>query len=122
MGATFSVDCKFLVALALDSSAGRARGWARWSIPLAKYLCELLCALGHSSFAISPLFVRWRFAMTIFAYAITGFPEWVTVYLLRGKRHYDSAELENLSDRSLEDIGLEVIKRNFGTLKPFWIP
>jgi uncharacterized protein YjiS (DUF1127 family) len=30
--------------------------------------------------------------------------------------------LENLSDRSLEDIGLEVRKRDFGTLKPFWIP
>jgi hypothetical protein len=38
----------------------------------------------------------------------------VTAYLLRGKRHYDSAELENLSDHSLEDIGLEVRKRDFG--------
>jgi hypothetical protein len=35
---------------------------------------------------------------------------------------YDSAELDNLSDRSLEDIGLEVVKRAFGTVKPFWIP
>jgi hypothetical protein len=52
--------------------------------------------------------------MTIFTHAIT-FREWVTAYLLRGKRHYDSAELENLSDRSLEDIGLEVRKRDFGT-------
>jgi uncharacterized protein YjiS (DUF1127 family) len=26
---------------------------------------------------------------------------------LRWKRHYESVELENLSDRSLEDIGLE---------------
>jgi uncharacterized protein YjiS (DUF1127 family) len=60
-------------------------------------------------------------AMTIFTHAIT-FREWVTAYLLRGKRHYDSAELENLSDRSLEDIGLEVRKRDFGTLKPLWIP
>jgi hypothetical protein len=60
--------------------------------------------------------------MTIFSHAITWFPEWVTAYLLRGKHHYDSAELENLSDRSLEDIGLEVHKRDFGTLKPFWIP
>jgi uncharacterized protein YjiS (DUF1127 family) len=60
--------------------------------------------------------------MTIFPHAITWFPEWATAYLLRGKRHYDSAELENLSDRSLEDIGLEVHKRDFGTLKPFWIP
>jgi hypothetical protein len=60
--------------------------------------------------------------MTIFPHAITWFPEWVTAYLLRGKRHCDSAELENLSDRSLKDIGLEVRKRDFGTLKPFWIP
>ena len=59
--------------------------------------------------------------MTIFRHAIM-FRAWVTAYLLRGKRHYDSAELENLSDRSLEDIGLEVIKRAFGTVKPFWIP
>ena len=55
-------------------------------------------------------------------HAITWFPEWVNAYLLRGKRHYDSAGLENLSDRSLEDIGLEVRKRDFDTLKPFWIP
>jgi hypothetical protein len=60
--------------------------------------------------------------MTIFSHAITWFPEWVTAYLLRGKRYYDSGELDNLSDRSLEDIGLEVHKRDFGTLKPFWIP
>ena len=58
--------------------------------------------------------------MTIFSHAIT-FPEWVIAYLLRGKRHYDSGELENLSDRSLEDIGLEVHKRGFGTLKPLSI-
>jgi hypothetical protein len=60
--------------------------------------------------------------MTIFRHAITWFPEWVAGYLLHGKLHYDSAELENLSDRSLEDIGLEVTKRAFGTVKPFWIP
>jgi uncharacterized protein YjiS (DUF1127 family) len=59
--------------------------------------------------------------MTIFTPAIT-FREWVTAYLLRGKRHYDSAELENLSDRSLEDIGLEVRKRDFGTLKASGYP
>ena len=60
--------------------------------------------------------------MTSYPHAITWFPEWVTACLRRGKRYYDSAELENLSDRSLEDIGLEVHKRGFGTLKPFWIP
>jgi hypothetical protein len=66
--------------------------------------------------------IGWRFAMTSYPHAITWFPEWVTTYLLRGKRHYDSAELKNLSDGSLKDIGLEVRKRDFGTLKPFWIP
>jgi hypothetical protein len=65
---------------------------------------------------------QWRFAMTIFAHAITWFPEWVTADLLHGKLHYVSAELENLSDRSLEDIGLKVRTRDFGTPKPFWIP
>jgi hypothetical protein len=60
--------------------------------------------------------------MTIFSHATTWFPEWATAYLPPGKRHYDSAELDNLSDRSLEDIGLEVVKRAFGTVKPFWIP
>jgi uncharacterized protein YjiS (DUF1127 family) len=48
--------------------------------------------------------------------------EWATVSLLREKRHYDSAELENLSDRSLEDIGLEPPRRDFEAVKPFWMP
>ena len=59
--------------------------------------------------------------MTIFPLEITRFPEWVTVYLLRQKRYYDSAELENLSDRSLEDIGLEPPRRDFDAVKPFWM-
>ena len=42
--------------------------------------------------------------MTIFPLEITRFPKWATVDLLREKRYYDSAELENLSDRSVEDI------------------
>ena len=48
--------------------------------------------------------------------------EWATVSLLREKRHYNSAELENLSDRSLEDIGLEPPRRDFEAVKPFWMP
>ena len=58
--------------------------------------------------------------MTIFPLDMTRFPELFS--LLYWERHYESAELENVSDRSLEDIGLEVHKRGFGTLKPFWIP
>jgi uncharacterized protein YjiS (DUF1127 family) len=60
--------------------------------------------------------------MTIFPLEITRFSEWTAVYLLRGKRHYDSAELENLSDRSLEDIGLGPPRRDFDAVKPFWMP
>ena len=60
--------------------------------------------------------------MTIFPLEITRFPEWTTVYLLRGKRYYDGAELENLSDRSLEDIGLDPPRRDFDAVKPFWMP
>ena len=60
--------------------------------------------------------------MTIFPPEITRFSEWATVYLLREKRYYDSAELENLSDRSLEDIGLEPPRRDFDAAKPFWMP
>ena len=63
--------------------------------------------------------------MSNFPLEITRFPEWITVYLLDGKRHYDSAELQNLSDRSLEDIGLEPCKppkQDFDAVKPFWMP
>jgi len=60
--------------------------------------------------------------MTIFPLENTRFPEWATVYLLREKRYYDSAELENLSDRSLEDIGLEPPRGDFDAVKPFWMP
>jgi len=61
--------------------------------------------------------------MTVFPHAITWFPR-MGHWLLTSRETplCDSAELENLSDRSLEDIGLEVIKRAFGTVKPFWIP
>jgi hypothetical protein len=60
--------------------------------------------------------------MTIFPLEITRFPEGATVYFLREERYYDSAELENLSDRSLEDIGLEPPRRDFDAVKPFWMP
>jgi uncharacterized protein YjiS (DUF1127 family) len=61
-------------------------------------------------------------AMSIFPLDITRFPDFITVYLLRWKRHYTQAELENLSDETLEDIGLEPSRRDFDTVKPFWMP
>ena len=57
--------------------------------------------------------------MTIFPPDITRFPEFL-VNLLRWKPHIESAE--NLSDRSLEDIGLEPHGRDFDAVKPFWEP
>ena len=43
-------------------------------------------------------------------------------HCLLAQRYYDSAELENLSDRSFEDIGLEPPRRDFEAVKPFWMP
>jgi uncharacterized protein YjiS (DUF1127 family) len=60
-------------------------------------------------------------AMTIFPLDIRRFPERFEVYFLRW-RHYTRVELENLSDEELEDIGLEPTKRDFDTVKPFWMP
>jgi hypothetical protein len=57
--------------------------------------------------------------MTIFPRDITRFPEFL-VNLLRWKPHIESAE--NLSDCSLEDIGLEPHGRDFDAVKPFWEP
>jgi uncharacterized protein YjiS (DUF1127 family) len=59
--------------------------------------------------------------MTIFPLDIRRFPERFEVYFLRW-RDYTRVELENLSDEELEDIGLEPTKRDFDTVKPFWMP
>jgi uncharacterized protein YjiS (DUF1127 family) len=56
--------------------------------------------------------------MTIFPFDTTQFPEFL-INLLRWKSHIQSAE--NLSDRSLEDIGLAPHGRDFfDAVKPFW--
>jgi len=59
--------------------------------------------------------------MTIFPLDIRRFPGLFEVYFL-SSRHYTRVELENLSDEELEDIGLEPTKRDFDTVKPFWMP
>jgi uncharacterized protein YjiS (DUF1127 family) len=56
--------------------------------------------------------------MTIFPFDTTQLPEFLT-NILRWKSHIQSAE--NLSDRSLEDIGLAPHGR-FDAVKPFWEP
>jgi hypothetical protein len=39
-----------------------------------------------------------------------------------GGLRFDSPDLRNLSDRSLEDIGLTPCKTDFEASKPFWLP
>ena len=57
--------------------------------------------------------------MTISPFDLTRFPEFL-INLLRRKSHIQSAQ--NLSDRSLEDVGLEPHRRDFDAVKPFWQP
>ena len=54
--------------------------------------------------------------MTIFPFDTTQFPEFL-INLLRWKSHIQSTE--NLSDRSLKDIGLAPHGRD-DAVKPFW--
>jgi hypothetical protein len=35
---------------------------------------------------------------------------------------FDRDLLDNLSDRGLKDIGIEPYRRDFDTVKPFWMP
>jgi uncharacterized protein YjiS (DUF1127 family) len=58
--------------------------------------------------------------MTIFPIDITRFPELLEVHFLRW-RHSARVELESLSDKNLKDVGLELPKRGFDSVKPFWM-
>ncbi len=60
--------------------------------------------------------------MTIFSLDFSRFIDFVTVCFVRWKDHFAGAKLENLSDRALQDIGLEPGRRDFDTVKPFWMP
>ena len=59
--------------------------------------------------------------MTIFPLDLTRLPELFEVHFLRW-RHSARVELESLSDKNFKDIGLEPPKRDFDTVKPFWMP
>jgi uncharacterized protein YjiS (DUF1127 family) len=56
--------------------------------------------------------------MNIFQLGLTRIAGLVADYFLRWK----TAELENLSDRSLKDIGLEPPRPDFDAVRPFWMP
>jgi uncharacterized protein YjiS (DUF1127 family) len=60
--------------------------------------------------------------MTIFPLAISRFSELIAHCLRRWKRRHTDIKLEGLSDRSLQDIGLEPCRRDFDAVKPFWMP
>jgi uncharacterized protein YjiS (DUF1127 family) len=60
--------------------------------------------------------------MTIFLLGISRFSKLITFSFLRLRRHYADAKLESLSDRNLQDIGLEPCRRDFDAVKPFWMP
>ncbi len=60
--------------------------------------------------------------MTIFPLGISRFSKLITLCFLSLRRHYAGAKLEGLSDRSLQDIGLEPCRRDFDAVKPFWMP
>jgi uncharacterized protein YjiS (DUF1127 family) len=60
--------------------------------------------------------------MTIFLLGISRFSKLIALSFLRLRRHYSDAKLESLSDRSLQDIGLEPCRRDFDAVKPFWMP
>ena len=59
---------------------------------------------------------------TRFQLDITRFPDVIAVYFVRWKRRYAPTALDDLSDQTLQDIGLPPSERNFDVVKPFWMP
>ena len=60
--------------------------------------------------------------MTIIPLAFSRFSALLTICVGRWTQHVDDAKLEDLSDRGLKDIGIEPYRRDFDTVKPFWMP
>lgn len=60
--------------------------------------------------------------MTIFPLAFSRFADFIAVCLGRRKHSFPGVMLENLSDQSLKDIGIEPWRRDLDTVKPFWMP
>ena len=60
--------------------------------------------------------------MRILSLDIKRVPNLIAIYLLRRRRQYIWTELENLSDETLEDIGLEPPRPDLDSVKPFWMP
>ncbi|MFZ3358953.1 MAG: hypothetical protein WA652_15245 [Xanthobacteraceae bacterium] len=61
--------------------------------------------------------------MTIFLPELARLPELIAGNFMRWRYRKAGAKLENLSSRSLEDIGVvEPPKRDLDAVKPFWMP
>jgi hypothetical protein len=61
--------------------------------------------------------------MTIFPLDLSRFLDFIKVCFTRGDRnHVAGGKLEGLSDRGLEDIGVEPYRHDFDIVKPFWMP
>ena len=59
--------------------------------------------------------------MTILPLDLSRFSDFLAV-CFRWKQHFADASLENLSDESVKDIGIEPYRRDFDVVKPFWMP
>ncbi len=61
--------------------------------------------------------------MTIFSLEFSRLPDLVAGQFSRWKHGHSGPHLEDLSDRTLADIGLaEPLKRDLDPVKPFWMP
>ena len=60
--------------------------------------------------------------MTILPLDLSRFSDLLAVCFVRWKHHFVDARLENLSDESLKDIGIELYRCDFDVVKPFWMP
>ena len=60
--------------------------------------------------------------MAIFPPDLSRFLNFIKVCFTRRSRRLARAAVEGLSDRGLQDIGLEPYRHDFDTVKPFWMP
>jgi len=60
--------------------------------------------------------------MTILPLDLSRFSDFWAICLVRWTHRFADARLENLSDQSLKDIGIEPYRLDFDTVKPFWMP
>jgi len=60
--------------------------------------------------------------MTILPLDLSRFSDFLAVCIVHWKHNFADSRLENLSDQSLKDIGIEPCQHDFDTVKPFWMP